>query len=83
MEQEIMSKQLRLFEGVEDEGDVSSTISVEDAKMFAITRYLERKAEPLACVGVYTPNHRKTQYFRLCYRQNRKVKCVHIPGGNV
>lgn len=79
-----MTEQLRLFETVEDKKIVSSTKAVEDAKMLAIQRYLEKgKSEPLACIGTYSPNGRRTQYFRLCYRQNKKVKCIHIPGGNV
>lgn len=78
-----MSKQLSLF-SVEDNKHLSSTESVEDTKMRAIQRYLDNAAtEPTASVGKYSPNGRKTEYYRLLYRQGRKVKAVHIPGGNV
>lgn len=80
-----MSEQLSLF-GVEDSKSVSSTESVEDtqtAKFRAIQRYLNNAdKEAIACVGTYSPNGRKSSYYRLAYRAGRKVKCVHIPGGN-
>ncbi len=78
-----MDKQLSIFD-VDDEKSVSSTNAVEDAKMAAIQRYLDRAtADPVACVSEYSPSRRKQKYFRLCYRRYGKVRCHHIPGGNV
>ncbi len=77
--------QLSLFDAVEDSSKVSSTSHVEDTKIQAIQRFLHRPEdlEPVASVGTYTPNGRNTKYFRLQYRQGSKVKCIHIPGGNI
>ena len=79
-----MNKQMSLFGGVEDSQDVSSTRFVEDSKRQAIQRFLDKaQAEPSASVSTYKPNGRKTEYFRLVYRIGKKVKAVHIRGGNV
>ncbi|MEL6494101.1 MAG: hypothetical protein AAFQ41_03130 [Cyanobacteria bacterium J06623_7] len=79
-----MRKQLSLFDPVEDSKNVSSTEIVEDGKRQAIQRYLDRvQAEPTASVGTYSPNGRKTEYYRLLYRIGKSVKAIHIRGGNV
>ncbi len=66
--------------------NVSITENVSDArtaKQQAIQRYLDNAAkEPIACITKYSPGKRKTEYFRLSYRQGRKVKHIHIPGGS-
>lgn len=77
-----MSKQLSLF-AVEDKKTVSSTNAVEDGKRQAIQRYLDRASlESAASISTYSPNGRKTEYYRLVYRERRKVKAIHIKGGN-
>lgn len=82
-----MSEQLSLFSTVEDNKPVSSTEVVEDRKNLkhkAIQRFLNSTSnDPQASVGTYSPNGRKTEYYRLLYRIGKKVKAVHIPGGNV
>ena len=79
-----MSKQLRLFDVVEDSNGASSTDVVEDRKRQAIQRYLDKApTEPTASVSTYKPSGRKTEYFRLVYRAGKKVKAIHIRGGNV
>ena len=79
-----MNEQMSLFSDVEDSQNVSSTFRVEEAKRRAIQRYLDRaQAEPSASVSTYKPNGRKTEYFRLVYRIGKKVRAIHIRGGNV
>lgn len=78
-----MSEQLRLFEVVGDKKTVSPTDTVGDAKIQAIQRYLDKgEKEPTACIEKYHPNGRKAEYYRLKYRQGKKVKTIHIPGGS-
>ncbi|MFM2310820.1 MAG: hypothetical protein RLZZ04_96 [Cyanobacteriota bacterium] len=80
-------EQLCLFDPVIDSDPVSITDNVSEpqsAKRKAIERYLERvNNEPLACVTKYSPGGRKSEYYRLSYRIGRKVKHVHLRGGNV
>ncbi len=78
-----MSKQLSI-PFVEDSDQASSTEVVEDDKRRAIQRFLDRaeQLEPKASVGKYSPNGRKIEYFRLLYRVGKKVKAIHIRGGN-
>ncbi len=79
-----MSQQLSLFETVGDGDLVSPTKDLGDTKRQAIQRFLDRaKPGTIACVKQYKPNGRKTEYFRLDYRLGKKVKSIHIPGGNV
>ncbi len=79
-----MSQQLSLFETVGDGDLVSPTKDLGDTKRQAIQRFLDRaKPSTIACVKKYKPNGRKTEYFRLDYRVGKKVKSIHIPGGNV
>lgn len=78
-----MKRQLSLF-GVEDKESMSSTNTVEDGKKQAIQRYLDRASvEPTASLSTYSPNGRKTEYYRLVYRVGRKVKAMHVRGGNI
>ena len=78
-----MNKQLSLFDSVEESKSFSSTDNVEE-KRRAIQRYLDRaQAEPTASVCTYTPGKCKTEYYRLLYRVGKKVKAIHIRGGNV
>ena len=41
------------------------------------------KVSSTASISAYSPNDRKTEYFRLVYRDGIKVKAIHIKGGNV
>ena len=86
-----MSKQLTIFDAVGDKGSVSPTNQLGDTKKQAIERYLARgqtpklkpAIEPAISIKEYSPNGRKTKYFRLDYRIGKKVKSIHIPGGNI
>lgn len=79
-----MDKQGLLFEFVEDSKNVSSTNHVSEAKRQAIQRFLDNAQDnPSASISTYKPNNRKTEYFRLVYRIDKKVKAVHIRGGNI
>jgi|GEM_PF-2149806 len=84
-----MNRQLTIFDkdlGDSDRLNVSPTNTVGDTENQAIERYLARaKIEPSVCVKKYHPNGRKTQYFRLDYRDPTfgKPKSIHIRGGNV
>lgn len=76
-----MSKQLTIFDAVGDSEPVSPT-ALGDTKKQAMQRYLDR-ADNTAChIEPYNPNGRKTQYYRLKYRLGRRVKTIHINGGN-
>ena len=78
-----MSDQLSLFDFVEDAKNLSSTNVVEDAKRQAIQRYLDSgKQDPTVSISKYSPNGRKTEYYRLVYRDGKKVRGIHISGGN-
>ena len=79
-----MNEQLSLFDTVSDTNSVSLTKSVSEHKRQAIQRFLDSgKKEHEVCVNRYSPGKRKTEYFRLSYRIGRKVKHLHIPGGNI
>ena len=78
------NKQLTIFDAVGDSDQVSPTKPVGDTENQALERYLGRaKVEFTVCVKNYKPNGRKTEYFRLDYRVGKKVKSIHICGGNV
>ncbi len=78
-----MNEQLCLFEVVSDKKSVSLTESVSERKRQAIQRFLDKgKKDVEVCVNTYSPNKRKTKYFRLSYRVGHKVKHIHIPGGS-
>lgn len=78
-----MSHQLSLFNVVSDSDLVSITKPVSEHKQAAIQRFLNRaEKEPIACVTTYSPGKRKSEYYRLSYRQGRKVKHIHIRGGS-
>jgi hypothetical protein len=78
-------EQLCLFETVSDSDRVSLTENVSDAqsaKRKAIERYLGQQKENIACVNIYSPGRRSTEYYRLSYRFGRSVRHVHIKGGS-
>jgi hypothetical protein len=78
-----MSEQLIIPFVVSDSDPVSITDSVSEHKQAAIQRFLDRgEKEPIACVTTYSPGKRKSQYYRLSYRQGKKVKHIHIRGGS-
>ena len=79
-----MHEQFSLFDVVGDSIKVSPTKHDAEAKTQAIQRFLEKAQEkPAASISTYKPNNRKTEYFRLVYRVGKKVKTVHICGGNI
>lgn len=79
-----MNEQLSLFDGVSDTKSASLTDSVSEHKRQAIQRFLDSgKKEHEVCLNKYSPGKRKAEYFRLSYRIGRKVKHLHIPGGNI
>jgi hypothetical protein len=78
-----MSEQLRLFEAASDTNLVSIAHNDSEHKRKAIQRYLDRGEKENDCyVNQYYPGKRATKYFRLSYRQGKKMKHIHIPGGN-
>ena len=85
-----MSKQLSLFEtNVSDSEPESCSISdfdseLKTAKFKAIQRYLNNgNRDTIACVNRYKAGNRNNYfYYRLSYRAGKKMKHVHIPGGN-
>jgi hypothetical protein len=80
-----MNRQLTIYDnlGVSDSDHLSLTDSVSDAKRQAIQRFLSRgEKETQACVNTYYPGRRATSYYRLSYRQKKKIKHIHIKGGN-
>lgn len=78
-----MSHQLSLFDAVSDSDLVSITESVSEHKQAAIQRFLNRaETEHIACVTKYKPGKRKSEYYRLSYRQGKKIKHIHIRGGS-
>ena len=57
--------------------------TVEDGKRQALQRFLDTgQLEPTVSISTYSPNGRKTEYYRLVYRSEKKVKAIHIKGGN-
>lgn len=78
-----MTEQLRLFDGAIDDESVSIADDASEHKRQAIQRFLDRGAKENDCyVNQYYPGKRATKYFRLSYRQGKKMKHIHIPGGN-
>ncbi len=70
----------------ETSNDVSSSIteSVIDQKRAIIQRYLDRAATEAQCsVNEYQKSRSQRKYFRLSWREGKKTKHLHIPGGNV
>lgn len=86
-----MNKQLNIFnedvsitDFVSDSDRVSITDFVSDNKKQAIQRFLNSgDKETIACVTTYSPGGRSTRYFRLSYRQRKKIKHIHIRGGSI
>lgn len=87
-----MHEQLKLF-SVEDDYflSASSVRSVSDTELKAsltnsqtvANKEIERVSDRSASINKYSPGKRKTEYFRLSYRNGSKIKHVHIRGGNV
>jgi hypothetical protein len=82
-----MSEQLCLFEAVGEKKPVSPTDIVGETKMQAIQRFLDKgvkkeEKEPTASIEKYHPNGKKLEYYRLKYRQGKRVRTIHIPGGS-
>lgn len=78
------SKQLALFETVSDTDTkkVSLTESVSERQSAAIARFLGSSHQTIACITTYSPGRRKKEYYRLSFRLGRRIKHVHIRGGN-
>ena len=85
-----MHEQLKLF-SVEDSHFLSSVRSVSDTELKAsltnsqtiVNKEIERVSDRSASINKYSPGKRKTEYFRLSYRNGSKIKHIHIRGGNV
>lgn len=78
-----MNEQITLFDPLGDTESVSPRTTRGDTKKRAIQKYLnEGKIDPKPLVNRYTPNGRKTQYFRLDYWLPSGKKSIHIKGGN-
>lgn len=72
----------RTLDSVSDSKNASLTLS----KRFAtkdIKTVSDSKLKPSLTVNKYSPGKRKTEYFRLSYRDGSRVKHIHIRGGNV
>jgi hypothetical protein len=80
-----MNNQLSIYDmlPVSDSEHVSLTDSVSERKHAAIQRFLNRgEKETQACVTKYSPGRRKSEYYRLSYRDGRKIHHIHIKGGS-
>lgn len=78
-----MHEQLTIPTVDSDSDRVSLSISDSEHKQAAIQRFLDRAdKEPTASVNKYSPGKRKNEYYRLSYRQGRKMKHIHIRGGS-
>ena len=85
-----MNKQLTIYDaldGVSEHDDRSITNFVSEqktAKFRAIQRFLDNgEKDAIACVNTYKAGNRNNHsYYRLSYRKDKKVKHIHIPGGN-
>lgn len=69
-----------------DIDSVSQSISNSDIdqKRAIIQRYLDRAATEAQCsVNTYQKSRSKKEYFRLSWRNGKRMKHLHIPGGNV
>lgn len=85
-----MNKQLNLFSDDRFDSEQNSCSIAEidselkTAKFRAIQRFLDNgEKEAIACVNRYKAGNRNNfYYYRLSYRQRRKMKHIHIPGGN-
>lgn len=87
-----MNKQFTIFDVSSSVGDtdpVSPTNQLGDTEKPGLQRYLARGKpklkDPAVHISTYSPNGRKTQYFRLNYRHpvTGKPSSTHIPGGNI
>ena len=72
---------------VPDSDRVSRTKPVHDKiteKHQYIQRWLDRaEQDPVPHIETYSPGRRNTEYFRLTYRQGKKLCRLHIKGGSV
>lgn len=77
-----MRKQLSLFPVSENKSS-SLTPSVSDKQIQAINRFCAHgKSDPVASVNTYSPGRQRQRYYRISYREGRKIKHLHIPGGS-
>jgi hypothetical protein len=73
--------QLTIFDIETERSQPSVTSSVTDAKRQIIQDFCNRAAiKPL--IETYAPPRRKSEYYRVTWRDGNKVKHLHIPGGN-
>lgn len=78
-----MSEQLTMMMADSDSDRVSLSNVDSEHKHAAIARFLDRgEKEPTASVNTYSPGKRKSEYYRLSYRQGRKMKHIHLRGGS-
>ena len=68
---------------VPDQQKVSGADVAPDAKIAALQRFCARDRENIPYVEKYSPNRRKQKYYRLSWRERKKMKHLHVPGGNV
>jgi len=69
---------------VSDSKERSLTKNVSEQKLAAIQRYLDKaEKETKYSINTYSPGSRNKKYYRLTYRRGRKIKHVHLPGGNI
>jgi hypothetical protein len=80
-----MNEQLSLFDPTDSEQNFSSlSNSDSEQKMRAIQRFLNSGKEKTEySVNTYRPGGKKHFYYRLSYRDGKKMKHLHIPGGNI
>ena len=75
-------KQLELFSITEsDRSQVSGAAVAPDTKIQALQRFCTRNLVT-PYVEKYTPARRKVVYYRVSWREGRRMKHLHIPGGN-
>jgi len=63
---------------------VSLTNNVSDSKTLALQRFCNKKerGNKIGSVNIYFSGGRNKGYFRFTYRDGRKTKHKHIPGGH-
>ncbi len=81
-----MLKQLSLDLGSIAESAIERSLSDVDSepKIRSLFRFLNRTVEnSKGGVGTYSPGGKKAIYFRFSYRDGKRMKHKHIPGGNI
>ena len=61
---------------------VSVTSRVTDAQIKILQRFCGYR-DVVPFVETYSPSRRKTEYYRLSWRDGKRIKHLHIRGGNV